>query len=80
MSGNDDGDNNDQYEASSGQSPALTRSNKDQEASGSGSSPKKGAFDVRKQGRSKKKEKKALKETSSVLINLIFFCFRKSFT
>ena len=29
MSGNDDGDNNDQYETSTGQSPALMTSNKD---------------------------------------------------
>ena len=45
MSGNDDGDNNDQYETSIGQSPALMRTNKDQGAGGSGSSPKKGASD-----------------------------------
>ena len=55
MSGNDDGDNNDQYETSNGQSPALMRSNKDQGAIGSGSSTKKGAFDDQKHGRSKKK-------------------------
>ena len=80
MSGFDDGDNNDQYETSTGQSSALMRSNKDQGAKGSGSSPKKGTSDDRKRGRSKKKEKKALKETSSLFINLIFFCLRKSFT
>ena len=43
MSGNDGGDSNDQYETSTEQSPALMRSNKDQGASGSWSSPKKGA-------------------------------------
>ena len=80
MSGNDDGDNNDQYETSNGQSPALMRSNKDQGAIGSGSSPKKGAFDDQKHGRSKKKDMKALQEKLSLFINPIFFCFRKSFT
>ena len=41
MSGNDDGDNNDQYETSTGQRTALMRSNKDQGANGSESSSKK---------------------------------------
>ena len=45
MLGNGDGDNNGQYETSTGQSPAIIRSNKYQGANGSGSSPKKGAFD-----------------------------------
>ena len=54
MLGNDDGDNNGQYEISAGHNPALMRSNKNQGASGSGSSPKKGASDDGKRGRSKK--------------------------
>ena len=79
MSGNDDEDSNDQYETSIGQSPALMRSNKDQGASGSGSSPKTGASDNQNE-EEEKKGKKTLKETSSLFINLIFFCFWKSFT
>ena len=62
MSGNDDGDNNDQYETSTGKNPALMRSNKDQGASGSGSSPKKGAFDNQKRGRSKKRKREHSKK------------------
>ena len=74
MSGNDDEDSNGQYETSIGQSPALIRSNKDQGASDSGSSPKKGASDDQNE-EEEKKGKKTLKETSSLFINLIFFCF-----
>ena len=62
MSGNDDGNNNDQYETSIGQSPALMRSNKDQGACGSGRSPKKGVSDDRKRGRSKKRKRKHSKK------------------
>ena len=62
MSGNDDGDNNDQYETSNGQSPALMRSNKDQGANGSGSSPKKGTSDNRKPGKIKKRKRKHSKK------------------
>ena len=62
MSGNDDADNNDQYETSTGQSPALMRSNKDQGAIGSRSSPKKGASDNRKRGRSKKRKREYSKK------------------
>ena len=80
MSGNDDGENNNQYETSTGQSPALVRLNKNQGASGSGSLPKQRASDDLKRGRSEKKENKTLKETSSLFTNLIFFCFRESFT
>ena len=80
MSGNDGGDNNNQYETSTGQSPALMRLNKNQGASGSESLPKQGASDDLKRRRSKKKENKTLKETSSLFTNLIFFCFRESFT
>ena len=74
MSGNDDEDSNGQYETSIGQSLALIRSNKDQGASGSGSSPKTGASDNQNE-EEEKKGKKTLKETSSLFINLIFFCF-----
>ena len=62
MPGNDDGDNNDQYETSTLQSPALMRSSKDQRTSGSGSLPKKGASDDRKRGRSKKRKIKHSKK------------------
>ena len=62
MSGNDDGDNNDQYETSTGQRTALMRSNKDQGANGSESSSKKGASDDRKRERSKNRKRKHSKK------------------
>ena len=62
MPGNDDGDNNDQYETSTGKNPVLMRSNKDQRSRGSGSSPKEGASDDRKRERSKKRKRKLLKK------------------
>ena len=61
MSGNVDGDNNDQYESSTGQNPALMRSNKDQGASGSWSSPKREPLTNKNKEEAKKKTKHSKK-------------------